>query len=303
MNFWGIFCGLNAAVLMAVAFLCSSAAVRRHPQLGTVGLLARAHVIMGVLGALLLPAVWSPALLSGVRVWLPVTLGGVFAYLIGQGGMFMAQRSAASSRLVPLLGLKLIFLAFINAVILRSEVYGFWQFAGIACTLLAAVVLNRTGGPLPWTSLGWVILACSGFSLSDTFIRALAQVLGDLGVAGLQQQAMLGVCLSYIGSGLIGLLLLPAGGRHQGQVWLHITPFAVSWIISIVFLFACFALIGTVSGNIVQSTRGLWAIVLGALVGRAGHTALEEKAPWSLVGRRLGAALLMFLAIILFNRS
>lgn len=302
MNFWGIFCGLNAAVLMAIAFLCSAAAGRRHPQLGTLGLLARAHVVMGILAAVLLPVVWSPIVLNDFQSWFPVTLGGVIAYMIGQGGMFMALRTVASSRLVPLLGLKLIFLAFINAVILRSEVYGVWQFAGITCTLLSAVVLNRTGGRLPWASLGWVMLACTGYSLSDTFIRALSTVLGDHGVSGLQQQAMLGVCLSYIMSGIIGLMLLPATGRHKAEIWLHITPFAVSWIVSIIFLFACFALIGTVNGNIVQSTRGLWAIVIGALIGRAGHSALEENAPWGVVGRRLGAAMLMFLAIILFNR-
>lgn len=72
-------------------------------------------------------------------------------------------------------------------------------------------------------------------------------------------------------------------------------------MIGIVFLFACFEQIGTVNGNIVQSTRGIWAIVLGVLLARCGHTYLEEKTSWPVVMRRLFATLLLMLAIVLYN--
>jgi len=73
------------------------------------------------------------------------------------------------------------------------------------------------------------------------------------------------------------------------------------WMIGIVFLFACFEQIGTVNGNIVQSTRGIWAVILGAILARRGQTYLEEKTPWNIFFRRLFAALLLMLAIFLYN--
>ncbi len=301
MSIVGVICGLVAALFMALAFFCSSRAIRLHPEMGSLGLLARAHVIMGGIALVALPLFWQEHLWQNLRLWLPITLAGVLYYLFGQACLFLAQRKVDSSRLVPLLGLKLVILAFLNAVVFRSEQYGWLQILAIICTLTSAVMLNRAGRKIPLASFFLVILACTGYSLSDTCIKRQMEVIASLGVEGLALQSLLCTCLSYTLSGIAGLLLLPVAGWKGRQSWIDAAPFALAWITGIVFLFACFALIGTVNGNIAQSTRGLWAILAGYILAKAGLTYLEEQVSWQIILRRVIAAILMVLAILLFN--
>ena len=70
---------------------------------------------------------------------------------------------------------------------------------------------------------------------------------------------------------------------------------------AMLFLYACFARIGTVNGNIVQSTRGIIAILIGALLAALGFTELEEKVGVQVWIRRMIAGVMMFLAIVAFN--
>ena len=83
--------------------------------------------------------------------------------------------------------------------------------------------------------------------------------------------------------------------------WLYALPFAAAWLLSMVFLYACFALIGPVFGNILQSTRGILSIVLGAGLARLGVEHLEERVPRAVLLQRIGAALLMCIAVWLFQ--
>lgn len=301
MSIIGISCGLAAAMFMALGFFSSSRAIRLHPEMGSMGLLARAHIIMGAIALAALPFFWQAHLWQTISLWLPITVAGVIFYLIGQTFLFLAQREVDSSRLVPLLGLKLVILAFLNALVFRSEQYGWLQIIAIFCTLTSAVMLNKAGRKIPLSSLFLVILACTGYSLSDTCIKRQMEVIATLGIEGLALQALLCTSLSYTLSGICGLVILPAVRRQPRIVWLHTAPFALAWIIGIVFLFACFALIGTVNGNIVQSTRGLWAILAGYFLAKAGFTYLEEKVSWQIILRRVAAAILMLLAVLLFN--
>ncbi|NLF93251.1 MAG: DMT family transporter [Oligosphaeraceae bacterium] len=301
MSILGVICGLVAALFMALAFFCSSRAIRLHPDMGSLGLLARAHVIMGGLALVALPLFWREQVWQDLRLWLPITLAGVLCYLLGQTCLFLAQRKVDSSRLVPLLGLKLVILAFLNAIVFRSEQYGWLQVLAIICTLSSALMLNNAGRKIPLPSFFLVILACTGYSLSDTCIKRQMEVVASLGIEGLALQSLLCTSLSYTLSGVLGLLLLPLTSRQGRQSWIHTAPFALTWITGIVFLFACFALIGTVNGNIAQSTRGLWAILAGYILAKAGLTYLEERVSWQIILRRVAAAILMILAILLFN--
>jgi len=71
--------------------------------------------------------------------------------------------------------------------------------------------------------------------------------------------------------------------------------------VSIAVLFASFAVIGIVNGTIVQSSRGLIAVVLGWLVARAGFERIEEKVPHMIFIKRVVSAVLIILAMVLFN--
>ena len=79
------------------------------------------------------------------------------------------------------------------------------------------------------------------------------------------------------------------------------TPYALTWLLSMVFLYACFALVNVVLGNIVQSTRGLISILLAPIMARSddwGH--LEAAQSPHAVLRRALVAVVMTGAVALY---
>ena len=67
-----------------------------------------------------------------------------------------------------------------------------------------------------------------------------------------------------------------------------------------IFLFACFALVGIVFGNILQSTRGIFSIVFGYLIAHLGFERLETKITGNIFIKRILVAFLMMVSIALF---
>ncbi|NMA42352.1 MAG: DMT family transporter [Oligosphaeraceae bacterium] len=302
MTLIGILCGLAASLFMAVAFISSSRALRLCKSLSSLGLLARGHILMGCLSLFGLLLFWQKSIISDYRNWLLVTVYGVLFYLCGQACLFMAQRKVDSSRVVPLLGLKLVILALANAFLFRTESYGFMQIIAIACTILSAFILNNAGRRIPLTSFLWVVAACCGYSFSDICIKKQMDLMGQAATnKSLLGLSMFSSSISYTMCGMVGLIMLPFLKRQKAKVWKLAAPFAVAWMAGIVFLFACFQQIGTVNGNIVQSTRGVWAVLLGVVLSKAGQTYLEEKVPWNIVMRRFLAAAMLVVGILLYN--
>ena len=297
----GLLLGSAAAFCLALAYVFSSMAVRHNLNIGPAGLLCRAHLIMGALSLIGLCFTWSPLVLTHFASIAWPLLGGVLFYLWGQTCLFLAQRKVDSSRVVPLLGLKLIVLAAINILILKNAVYGFPQWLGIFLTLASTALLNNAGRRITADSFIWVILTCIGYASSDTCITELVRRLQGIGIAGLAPSSLLGAFLSYAFCGALSLAIIPWIPRQPARVWRSVTPFAFFWLLAMLFLFACFSSIGTVNGNIIQSSRGLIAILLGALLAKAGFTELEERVTRAILLRRLLAAIMMIAAIICFN--
>ncbi|MDD4098465.1 MAG: EamA family transporter [Lentisphaeria bacterium] len=297
----GILLGGAAALCLAIAYVFSSMAVRRHLHIGPVGLLCRAHLLMGGLSGIGLCFTWSPLVLKHAATIAWPLLGGVLFYLMGQTCLFMAQRKVDSSRVVPLLGLKLIVLAVINILILKNAAYGLPQWLGIALTLASTALLHHAGRRIAADSFFWVVFTCIGYASSDTCITELVRRLQEAGVTGLAPASMLGAFLSYALCGALSLAALPWIPRQPAAVWRAVAPFAFFWLLAMLFLFACFSSIGTVNGNIIQSSRGLIAILLGAILAKAGFTELEERVSRAILLRRLLATVMMIAAIVSFN--
>ncbi len=292
----GLLLGSVAALCLALAYVFSSLAVRRHLDISPMGLLCRAHLIMGALSLAGLCFTWSPLVLSHLATIAWPLFGGVFFYLWGQTCLFLAQRKVDSSRVVPLLGLKLIVLAAINILILKNAAYGFPQWLGIFLTLASTALLNNAGRRLTADSFAWVVLTCIGYASSDTCITELVRRLQGIGITGLAPSSLLGAFLSYTLCGALSLAVIPWLPRQPARVWRTVAPFAFFWLLAMLFLFACFSSIGTVNGNIIQSSRGLIAILLGALLAKAGFTELEERVTRTILLRRLLAAIMMIAA-------
>lgn len=297
----GILCGLAASIFMAIAYACSGRALRLCPDLSSLGLLARAHIIMGLFSAVGLCFFWLPSLNSSFPDWSPIVLYGVLFYLFGQGSLFMAQKKVEPSRIVPLLGLKLIVLALLNVLFLKQEVYGIMQIIAIVLTILSAFMLNNAGKKIPLSSMFWVLAACCGYATSDIFIKMQVDKIAAISDKGLTYNSLLSSSLSYALCGIAGLILIPFLKRQGSKVWRLSFPFALFWLLGIVFLFACFDQIGPVNGNIVQSSRAIWAVLLGLILSKTGHTYLEEKVSKAIFLRRLAATIILVLAIVLYN--
>jgi len=289
----GILLGLAAALAQSISYFCTRLFVIRRHQ-GVLRLLVLGHLIMAAASAALLPAVWP------VRWPPPERFGGYLAgaaafYFLGQVGMFYALRHTDASRASPLLGLKIVVLAAITVLALHQHLSAL-EWLGCLVGVAAAMVLGVSGGPVGWRALGGLLFAIVTYSLSDINITHLVRAM-DTG-QGILRSSLLAVFLSYTACGLIGLALWPTVRRRGGRGdWLYASPFAASWLVAMMLLFACFGTIDVVLGNIVQSSRGLMTIAIGTQIAAAGMVHLERRTSWTVLLQRIGAAALMVLAV------
>lgn len=293
----GILLGFGAACCQSLSYLASGTFVRRF-QSSTVVLLALSHIIMGGFSAVILALSW-PETMPSFRLYARPLVLGVVSYLIGQLGLFLALRRADASRVSPLLGLKIVLLALISTACLGHS-YSAAQWAAVLISVLAAALLNESGGRIPLSSLLWICMACTWYSISDINIKAQVSHFTYL---GLLRGCLVSASMSYLLCGIAGLAVLGCIRRPSREMWVYALPFALAWFSAMLFLFACFSLVGVVFGNIIQSTRGLISILIGVAIAGAGYVHLEQRVSPRVFVKRVIAALLMIAAIALFSLS
>ena len=291
----GIGAGLAAAVCQSGSYVFSRLAVLRHH--GISQLMVTAHLVMGLAAGVILPFAWTASVPPWTTYALPL-LGSAVFYMLGQLGLFLLMRNVHASRVAPLLGLKLVVLAVITTTFLHQSL-AISQWSATALCVAAALMLNYSGTALSPASLGCLALACVSYSLSDLSIAVLVRSLRSLPML---HASILGVCLSYLLCGFAALALIPLlGVRRTVGDWHLATPFAACWFLAMVFLYACFGTVGALYGNILQSTRGLISVLLGAVLARMGWLTLESRVSRVVLMRRIAAAGLMSVAIWLFQ--
>lgn len=300
---FGVAAGFVAALTSAISYFIS----RHHSSQGgsSLRLLVVAHAMMG---AACLPTAWLlwPAGLPSTRSWIVPLIGSACSYLGGQAFVFAALARADTSRVAPLLGLKIAMLACIISFY-PGEPLDLRQWLAVGLSIVAALMLQRGGGMRP-AAVGFTLIACAAFAISDLFIVAL--------IDGLQRTAMeatvpvgrlragiLAMLVTYATCGGIaacGLVVAPSLRPSMRPDWIAGFRYAVTWLLGMAALYICFGLIGAVFGNIIQSTRGLFSIVIGAALAHAGWHGLETVVDRRTLTRRLIAAGLMTAAIALY---
>jgi len=287
----GIALGLGSALAHSVAYVFSRMFVTRRRR-GVLRLMALAHVIQGVIATVLLPLLWS-ADVPPVSAFAWPLVGWAACYMTGQTVLFLALRRSDASRVSPLLAFKIVILAVITVTALGGSLTGL-QWSGVLLAVLAAFVLNYTGGRLPRQTMLAIAAACLAYSLADLNIVFLVGALGRLGRL---HASVLGVCMGNAICGVVGVLLWSRMRPGTARDLPYALPFALCWLAGVALIFGCFATVGAVFGNILQSTRGLFSILLGAAVAGAGLVHLERSTSRTVVIRRLAAAAMMTLAI------
>jgi len=290
----GVFFGFMSAFSIAVSYLFSRRFVARFNN-SSWHLLAISHVIMGVMSLAPLLFFLPKKLPPFIDYAFPVGLC-TFAYMMAQGFLFLVLKKTDASRVSPLLGLKIAVIAIIG-MLFYGKSFVPVQWLAIVLSMCAAFLLSRSGSRLGLAPVALIVLTCVGYSFSDFNVEIIMKQFAYL---PLWRATVIGVCLIYIVCGVFGLVLLFFLDRPSVGMWKSALPFSVIWLVAMVFLFSCYALIGPVYGNIMQSSRGIISIILGSLVAAAGHVHLEEKIHKSVLVRRIAAAAFMTAAIVLF---
>ena len=258
------------------------------------------HVWMGLFAVVLLPFCWSPRVWSFSDYIFPL-LGTAGFYLTGQICLFQAIKWTDASRVSPLLGLKILVLAFVVVSFLSQRVTAV-QWAAVFLSVVAALALNYSGGAVPWKAVAAILCACLFYSLSDLSIIRLVRALAP---AGDFKGRLLSCCLCYVITAPVGVVMVTggAGEDRTKEKWKYALPVAATWFTAMVFIFICFSAVGAVFGNIIQSMRGPISILIGVVIARLGHVHLERKVSKRVLLRRIVAAALMCVAVGLFARE
>lgn len=246
-------------------------------------------------GSLLLLILLSPRNLPPLASYAGPLAGAGMFYLVAQLGLFHVLRSVESSRVAPMLGMKVLVLACMAVLVTRQGLHPL-QWAAVGMSAMAAWLLNEAGGRVPGRCLAVLGMTMTCYCLSDLSIAELMRRLA--GVRPLP--AFAGAALTYL---LCAIVILPFAFRRdllQMRVWRVAAPFACAWFAAMCLLYACFALIGVVFGNIIQSTRGIMSVLIGWGIAHIGHTHLESRVGRRTFWRRVSGALLMMAAVVLY---
>jgi hypothetical protein len=303
----GIVSGLACAVFSAISYLVSRhhgvlqrAEGRRNAGLR---LLVLAHLIMGLV---CIPLAWIgwPARPPDMRLVWPPLAASAGCYLIGQAAFFTALKRVEASRLSPLLGLKLAMLAGLVTLGFGQPLDA-RQWLAVSLTVAAAAVMQAGRGRVPAVPLALMIACCLCFALADLGIVRLIDALQMGGSAsgaplGRLHAGGLAMALTYATCGAVFAPLVPLLRPHTRMDWTLAAGYSTSWLLSMAGLYVCFGLVGAVFGNILQSTRGIMSVVLGAGLAQLGWHELEQRVDRATLLRRLAAAALMTAAIALY---
>ncbi len=292
----GIVCGLAAATSQCVSYIFSKKYI--HKDGTAFQLLIASHLIMGIFAAACLMILLAENDLPPFEdYWLEVLKVDAF-YLLAQMSFFMAISKTEASRLAPLLGLKIIFIALIGIIFLSTRL-NVWQWGAIVLCFCGAVMSNWSGKSIPLPGVLYLLGAVIGYSLSDISIKQLIDCIKVQTGEGVLT-VIIAASLSYVYIGIFSLLIILFARSVKAK---HLKPaigFSCWWFAAMLFLFACFGLIGPLFGNIVQSMRGIIAVILGALIAKFAWSEHEEKLARSVLIRRIAAASLISCAIIIF---
>ena len=292
----GVLSGFLAAFLNAVAFLFSARFLKKYNS--SRHLLVSAHIVML---CLCLPA--ALFLYPGKIVDLPRYLFYIAAWVVvffsGQFSFFTALKHIEASRLSSLLGLKLIVLTVIFMITARTFP-GIWQWLAIIIAAAAAVMINWSGdGKVNFKGGIFLLLTLMCYSFSDICETGMAKCMLDSGHSELRG-AFFATSVAYVA---LGSAILP--GLFKVKITraqlVTVFPYSCLWVVSQAFLMIGFAKVGPVFGNVILSSRGLFSVVLGAILVLFTDSKLDADIPFLQWIRRGIAAILMISAIALYS--
>ncbi len=290
----GVFFGLGAALCQAFSYIFSRRFLKECNAKSQL-LFGMSHLIMGVVALAALPFLLHSSL-PPWHEWLKYLGGTAGAYLAAQLFLFAALNRADSSKVAPLLGVKIPTLGIMSLILFAETPSPLGWVAMLVCVAAGLLISPPSGIPQA-TVLGMVAMACLGYCISDLCIPRLVDALAGAS----ESPILLGVSLTYSLCGAVGLaIVLQQGILTDTRILRYAFPHALSWLAGISFLFACFDTIGVISGNMLQSTRGVLSVLLGVGITRLGWLHIDNISGKRVFIRRFCGAMLMTAAIITY---
>ncbi len=292
---WAIVLPLGAAVLYVTGILL----VKRSADFG-VGLWRTAFVSNLTSALIFQMALPLGGTFHVKLLWQPALAG--ILYLLGLLLNFLALQRGDVSVATPVLGLKIILVAFFTTFLLRAGISP-TLWAAAALSSAAVAMLNLTGGTKQHHHIGSTIcfagLSAAMFALFDVLVQKWSPAWGP--------GRFLPVMAGFVA--LFGFVLIPffrAPLRcipREAWPWL-VGGCAVIGFQSLVFIFAVAKFQQATAANVIYSSRGLWSV---AAVWAIGHwfANREQQLGAPVLRWRLVGALLMMaaIALVLFHPS
>lgn len=228
--------------------------------------------------------------------WQPLVMALLF--LSGQIWTLFSLQKGDVSVATPVLGLKIILVAFFTTLLLAQPLpWQLWLAAFLSTCGIAS--LNQTGKSkdTPAASVLPTVLSAGGaavsFALFDVLVQKWTPAWGMGRLLPLTVGIMGVLSLALIPLFPTPLRALPLGAKR----WLGVGGGLIA-LQSLLFVSAIAYFGQATASNVVYSSRGVWSIVAVALLGHWFHSA--EKQMSAVVFRwRLLGAVLMFVAIVL----
>lgn len=285
---------LAAAFLYAAAALCVKIALGRG--IGTLEILLRSNF---VLAALFLPLAafghghWQPA-----HAWWALLAGLLF--FLGQVGTFRSLQSGDVSIATPALAAKVVFVALLSLPVPGNRPDpDLWLAVGL--TMAGMLLLHR--GPAraatrPLATLAWALSAALSFAAADVIVQTVAPRAGFT----LFMPVMFATVAAISTPLLVPHQRRPRTAARAAGAGAWATAGVTLIGLQAVAVGTAIGVFGNATGvNVVYSSRGLWSLVLLALVARylGLHDSVFERR--TLLLRLLGSILILAaVALVLF---
>lgn len=283
----GVIASFLGATFQALNYSFTQRCQQKY-QIDGVKLLVAVHVCIGVMA--FIPTI-------ALDYWKLITpdLADDFVkinapYLIAQYLLINAIRRSDASIVSPLLALKIPVLAFISVMFFDAS-FSLMQVASIAGILALGWYFSSISGTINIAPLFLVLGASVCYSLSD---MAITQFSHELMEGNPVEQALATICINYLVCGIFSIPFMMLMRVNLIMVY-QVKWVALAWFIAVIFLILGFNISGVVSGNVVQSLRGVMGIILVYLFFRT-----QINQPSSMWRKKLYAAVGMFIAVGLF---
>lgn len=226
---------------------------------------------------------WQPSL------WWQPLVGGLL-FLSGQVFTFLALHHGDVSVATPVLGLKIVLVAFCSVLLLPEPVPLKWWIAAVLSTL--AIVLLSRGDARPKHAVGRTVLAAAlaaaSFAMADVLVQKWAPAWG----VGRFLPLMFGA-VAFLSLGLVPFFSGPLH-RVPRVAWKWLVAGSVLLAVQAGSMAFALGVFGDATAvNIVYSIRGLWSVIAVWLVGHWFANEEQRLAPAVLRSRLAGAGLML----------